>query len=67
MPDLLLGKLLMPILLMMLELLMMPDSPLLTSQLVMPGTPEPTSTLPTGVVLLLLMVLGIEKINSDVN
>ena len=65
--DLLPGKLLMPMLLMMLDPSTMPDLLLPTLPLVMPGTPVPTSTLLTGVEPLLLTECGTENQNVSVD
>merc|ERR1712146_676450 len=63
--DLLLGKLLTLMLLMMLEQSMMQDLQLPMLLLVMPGTPVPTSILLTGVVPLLLTECGTERASVD--
>merc|ERR1712196_359745 len=63
--DLLLGRPLTPMLLMMLEQSMMPDSLLPMLLLVMPGTPVPTSILLTGVEPLLLTECGTERSSVD--
>merc|ERR1712070_753464 len=63
--DLLLGKLLTLMLLMMLEQSMMQDLQLPMLLLVMHGTPVPTSILLTGVVPLLLTACGTERASVD--